>query len=200
MQRFSRFLIGLLWVTLGMTSPVVAADGKGPDGSFRFAVINLQHILREAAATQTIRPQIEKLKKTYQDRFEKYEEELRAANQDLQRQRTIITPEAYADRLKLFKERVNKRQREVQSVQRMLDKAGSDALGKVHRKFREITVELAKERSIELIVPRSGLLYVDPRYDISEEVLKRLNQQLPSVTVVIPESLPDEGADTPDRK
>ena len=85
-------------------------------------------------------------------------------------------------------------------MQRSLDKAGSDALGKVHRQFQEITVALAKERSIQLIVPRSGLLYVDERYDISDEVLKRLNKQLPSVTLVLPETTSDEGAGAPDKK
>lgn len=200
MRAISLFLVALLWFMSGANSPsAMAADGKDTDGGFRFAVIDLQKILREASATKTIRPQVEKLKKKYQDQFESYEKDLRAANQDLQRQRTIITPEAYAERLKTFKEQVTRRQREVQSVQRMLDKAGSDALGMVHRKFREITEEIARERAIELIVPRSGLLFVDPKYDISDEVLKRLNKQLPSVKVVLPDRLPDEGADAPNR-
>src|SRR5690606_8112155 len=193
MRALSLFLAGLLWIVSGAyLFPAMAADGKPPEGGFRFAVVDLQKILREASATKTIRPQIENLKQKYQDQFESYEKDLRAANQDLQRQRTIITPEAYSERLKTFKEQVTKRQREVQSVQRMLDKAGSDALGTVHQKFREITVEIARERAIELIVPRSGVLYVDPKYDISDEVLKRLNKQLPSVKVVLPDKLPDE--------
>ena len=200
MRGFSLFLVVLLCITRGALLPAAAADGKQPDVPFKFAVINLQKILREAAATRTIRPQMEKLKQSYQKKFKRYETELRAANQDLQRQRTIISPEAYATRLKAFKERVNKVQREVQSVRRMLDRAGSDALGKVHRQFRQITIELAKERSIQLIVPRSGLIYVDPRYDISDEVLKRLNKELPSVTVVLPKITPEESVDAPEKK
>lgn len=200
MRLMSKCRVALVCAAIGLLPAAAVAEEKNPDGALRFAVINVQKILREAAATKTIRPQIEELKKTYQAKFKKYEEELRVANQDLQRQRTIITPEAYAQRLKKFKARVNKRQREVQSVQRMLDKAGSDALGKVHRQFRQIAIELAKERSLQLIVPRSGLLYVDPRNDISDEVLKRLNKELPSVTVVVPEVVPDAGADRPDKK
>lgn len=199
MRLVSIFRAVLFCCALGLMAADVRAADEIPAGSFRIAVINVQKILREAAATKTIRPQIEKLKTTYQDKFKKYEDDLRAANQDLQRQRTIISPEAYADRLKEFKERVNRRQREVQSVQRMLDKAGSDALGKVHRQFQQIAIELAKERKLQLIVPRSGLLYVDPRHDISDEVLKRLNKELPSVTVVLPEGLRDEGAGPRDR-
>ena len=166
-------------------SPIAIAQDKAST-SVRFAVINLQKILREAAATKTIRPQIAKLKKSYEGRFKKLGQELRANDQDLQKQRSILSPEAYASKRKAFKNRINSLQRDVQAVQRLLDRAGRNAMGKVHRAFDEVRREIAKEKSLQLILPRSGLLHVDPRYDITNEVLKRLNKKLPSVKVSMP--------------
>lgn len=180
----ARLAILVFWASLIPISHL-SAQGKAPT-SMRFAVINLQLILRDAAATKTIRPQIEKLKKSYESQFKKFEQELRTTDQDLQRQRTILSPEAYASKRKAFKERVNSLQREVQTVQRLLDRAGRNALGKVHRTFHEIRAEIAKEKSLHFIFPRSGLLHVDPRFDLTAEVLKRLNKRLPSVTVKMP--------------
>ncbi|MBT5051532.1 MAG: OmpH family outer membrane protein [Rhodospirillaceae bacterium] len=180
-----RLAIVVLCVSIFPAGQFAIAQGKAQK-PMRFAVINLQMILREAAATKTIRPQIEKLKKSYEVQFKKYEKELRATDQDLQKQRTILSPEAYASKRKAFKQRVNSLQRDVQTVQRLLDHAGRNALGKVHRAFHEIRVEIAKEKALDFIFPRSGLLHFNPKYDISGDVLKRLNKRLPSVTVKVP--------------
>ena len=91
-------------------------------------------------------------------------------------------------------------QREVQSVQRMLDRAGANALRTIHQTFYQITAQVAKERSLQLIVRRSSLLYADPRLDISAEVLKRLNTNLPSVTVILPKNRRDNRSKAPVKK
>jgi Skp family chaperone for outer membrane proteins len=192
------FVIALLCAGAIQTNPALAQKKSPPQ--MKFAVINLQLILRDAAATKTIRPQIEKLKKNYESQFKKYEQELRAMDQDLQKQRTILSPEAYASKRKAFKERVNGLQREVQTVQRLLDQAGRNALGRVHRSFHEIRAEIAKERSLHFIFPRSGLLHVDPQFDITSEVLKRLNKKLPSVTVKMPSRPKSTGRGAPRQK
>lgn len=175
----------ILCASILSVGQIAVAQEKAPT-SVRFAVINLQKVLREAAATKTIRPQIENLKKSYEKQFKKFEKELRATDQDLQKQRSILSPEAYTSKRKAFKQRVNSLQREVQTVQRLLDRAGRNALGKVHRAFDEIRTQVAKEKSLHFIFPRSGLLHVDPRFDITADVLKRLNKRLPSVKVKVP--------------
>lgn len=182
-----------------LQASIATAQEKAP-AQTRFAVINLQLILRDAAATKTIRPQIEKLKKKYENQFKKFESELRATDQDLQRQRTILSPDAYAAKRKAFKERVNGLQREVQTVQRLLDRAGRNALGKVHRAFHQIRGEIAKEKSLHFIFPRSGMLHVDPRFDLTGEILKRLNKKLPSVVVQMPTQGKSSGTGAPRKK
>jgi Skp family chaperone for outer membrane proteins len=197
-RRFSILLIvaavSLSWAAGDRAS---ATDNQLPKG-IKFAVVDMQKVLRDAAAIRMIRPQMDKLKETYQKKFKKYEEELKVENLDLQRQRAILSPEAYGERQTTFKKRVNERQREVQTVRRLLDQAGSVALSKVHRAFYEVTAELAKERSLNLVMRKSGLLFVDPEFDISDEVLKRLDRRLPKVLVELPKpgTEPREGEAT----
>ena len=68
----------------------------------------------------------------------------------------------------------------------MVGLAQDDAYKSVRQAFYRITQEVAKERSLEVVFPRSGLIHVDAKYDISDEVLKRLNKVLPSVKVKLP--------------
>jgi len=42
---------------------------------------------------------------------------------------------------------------------------------------------MAKEKGFTLAIPSSQVLYYDSSLEISDEVLKRLNEKLPSLTV-----------------
>jgi Skp family chaperone for outer membrane proteins len=178
--------IALLICSLASGAGPALAQQKLPPANIKFAVVNFQKIFREAAATRSIAPQIAKLKKSFEAQFKDLQKKLQSAEQKLQSQRTILSPEAFAEKQKAFKRQVNGVQRNVQSVQRMVGRAEGDAYTSVRQAFHRITQEIAKERTLQLIFPRSGLIHVDPRYDISDEILKRLNKRLPSVTVKLP--------------
>ena len=184
--RFVTFALLVSW--LGASTGPAMAQKIMPLGKTKFAVVNFQKIFREAAATRSIAPQVAKLKKTFEGQFKDLQKQLQAAEQNLQTQRTILSPEAYAEKQKVFKKQVNAVQRDVQTVQRMVGRAEGDAYKNVRREFHRITQEVAKERSLDMIFPRSGLIHVDARYDISGEVLKRLNKRMPSVKVKLPAS------------
>jgi len=179
-------LIALLLCGFAATSGTARAQQRPASLNVNFAVVNYQRIFRDAAATRSIGPQIAKLKKHFESQFKDVQKKLQAAEQDLQTQRTILSPEAYAEKQKAFKNQVNSVQRDVQTVQQLVARAEGDAYKSVRQAFHLITQELAKERSFELIFPRSGLIHADARYDISDEVLKRLNKRLPSVTIKLP--------------
>lgn len=176
----------LLFCGLAFVATPVMAQQKAPSSTMKFAVANFQKIFREADATRSIAPQIDKLKKSYERQFKDFQKKLQSAERDLQSQRAILSPEAYAEKQNAFKNQVNGVQRNVQSVQRMVGRVEGEAYKKVRREFHLITQEIAKERSLDLIFPRSGLIHVNSRYDISDEILTRLNKRLPSVTVKMP--------------
>ena len=167
-----------------------AAQQGGPID--RVAVVDVQKILREASATRAIRPQLDKLKNGYQAQFKKEEDELRAADQDLERQRAILSPEAFNEKRNEFQKRANDLQRKVQEARQLLDEALGNAMGVVQDRLRDVLVQLRDEHKLQLILFRSAVIAMEPRFDITDEVLKRLNQKLPSVTVKMPERKPEQ--------
>jgi len=179
--------------------PATAAEPKGAVGSPQIAIVDVQKILRESAASRSLRPQLIKLKEDYQARFKKTEEDLRAQNQDLNRQRAILSPEAYEAQRTAFRKRASVVQREVQAAQRQLDGALANAMGRVHDTFVRITEKYAREKGIRLILPRSGVIMMDTRYDITAAILKELNKQLPTLKIQLPPA-GGTGADGKDGK
>jgi len=152
-------------------------------------VIDIQKVLRSSVAARSIRPQMEKLKANFQQRFKKSEAALLKAKQDLERERAIL-PEGFAERRKAFERRVSDTQRQVQTVNRKMDRALANAMRQVHKNLRAITKDLAKERSLQFVVPKRVMIFYEKRFDITQEVSRRLNKKLPKVKVVLPKGKP----------
>ncbi len=154
---------------------------------FTIAVIQYQRILREAKAMKSIRPQREKLRADFEQAVRDEERKLRAAERELVNQRSILSPEAYAQRRRQLGERVKEAQRKASAKKREIERALDIAMTKVRGNLRKITAAIAKERSASLVLPRSTVVVlVERKYDITKEALRRLDEQLPSVKVIMP--------------
>ena len=96
-------IVNLLCGIVIISSPVYAQNTASP-ANLKFAVVNFQKIFREAAATRSIPPQVAKLKAKFESQFKDIQKKLQAAERDLQNQRAILSPDAYAEKQKLFKQ------------------------------------------------------------------------------------------------
>jgi len=151
------------------------------------AVVDIQLVLRDSAASKSIQGQIEKQRAAYQAEITKQENELRAAEQELTRQRSIISAEAFAERRRAFEQRVANLQRDVQNRKRALDKSLSTARRTIENAVQDVVGQLVQERKYTLIIFKHQTMYNAPEMEVTQEVLKRLNAKLPSVKVPPPE-------------
>lgn len=165
---------------------------------FTFAVIQYQRILREAKATKSIRPQRENLRADFEQAIRDEERKLRAVERELVNQRSILSPEAYAQRRRQLEERAKEAQRKASAKKREIERALATAMTKVRRNLRKITAAIAKERSVSLVLPGSTVILFERKYDITKEVLRRLDEQLPSVKVIMPPTT--KPPETPEKK
>jgi len=150
------------------------------------AVIDVQKILIDALAVKNIRQQITKYGTSFEEEIEKDRKEIRTANQELARQRTILSPEAFAEKRRKFEQRVVEVQRLVQQRQRELDKSRNEAMMVVNKSYTEIVWKIANELNLAVILRKSQTAYAIPTLDITKEVLTRLDKKLPTVKVSNP--------------
>ena len=176
------FAIVVLAIVLNWPVPSAAQQKT----QFTIAVIQYQRILREAKATKSIRPQREKLRTDFQQAIRDEERKLRAAERELLNQRSILSPEAYTQRRRQLERRVKEAQRKASAKKREIERSLAIAMTKVRGNLRKIAAAIAKERSVSLVLPGSTVFLFERKYDITKEVLRRLDEQLPSVKVVMP--------------
>ena len=172
--------LALAWI-LGV-GQAHAQTAKSP----RFAIIDVQTVLRNSTAVKDLNAEIEKRRDAYQKELREKEEELRNADQELSRQRTVLSADAFAKKRQDLERRVATLQREVQSRKRGLDQGFSRGLSRVQAELAEIAKAIAEEMGLDLILSKATVVIVKPEFEITGEATKRLNERLPAVSVEFP--------------
>ena len=175
-------------LVMGMISTLgpqpVQAEEKIPVSII--AVIDTQSILRESSAAKSVRTQIEAFRKTYRNEIAKAEELLRKEEQELKRQRPIISAEAFAIKRRQFEDNVAKVQRSVQDRTRTLDRIYSQSMNKVGKVMNSIVTKMAKKMEFNFVIDRAQVLFAAKNVEITQDVLKQLNKEIPKVKVTLP--------------
>jgi outer membrane protein len=146
-------------------------------------VVDMQRVLQESKAGKMIQSQMQQQVSTYQKTLAKQDQELAATQQDLQRQQSILAQDAFAVKVKEFEQHVKDASKRAQEAQQTLSESRNEAVGKVDTAMLQVIDGLAKERGANLIVNRGAVVMFDVRMDVSDEVIKRLDEKLPAVTV-----------------
>ena len=189
--------IGVLLAVLVFAVPVQAQQKSQPEKAeptkpeqletipiqIPFAVLDVQKILRNAKAVKNIRDQITAYGTNFEKEIDKERNELRKANQELSRQRTILAPEAFSEKRREFEKRVVEVQRLVQQRQRELEKSRGTAMLLVNKSYIEIIANLAEEQNLAMIIRKNQTAYAAPTLDVTNLVLARLDKKLPTVKV-----------------
>lgn len=185
MKSIAKFIIGGIAAAL-LATPALAqtaepAAAKVP--MVKVAVINVEDILRKAAVAKSIREQIKKQRTEFQASIQKEEEQLRAADQELSKKRSVLSPEAFTEERKKFQAKLGDVQRRLQERGREYEKVDAEAMKKVQDVVNEIVVELAKQEDITMILRAEALVFWIKPLDMTAEILKRLDVKLPDLKI-----------------
>ena len=172
-------------VMLFMVTPLVVGAVEPPPPA-RIAILDIDRILREAAAAKDIRRQIETSRKSYQVDIKKAEGRLRGEEESLKRQRSVLAPKAFAKRRRAFEKEVIALQRKVRDQTMALDKAYSGAMAELRKSLRELIAEMSNELGYNLVIDNRHIFIRLDAYDISAQVLKRLDKKVPKMRVAGP--------------
>lgn len=158
-----------------LTPPASAAEFKSPT----FAIIDVQKILRESTAVKGLTARIEEQRQAYQAELRKKEETMRAADQELARQRAILTADAYVAKRKELETQMAGLQREVRERKRALDQAFAQGMNRIQSELATVAAEIANENGLDLVLSKATVVIVKPEFEFTAEALKRLNAHLP---------------------
>ena len=146
-------------------------------------IVDVEKILRDSKASQSIRPTINEMRKDFQKQVSEHEQKLRRAEQELNRQRAILAPEAFAKKRRTFSEQARKAQTRVQERRRDLDKAFNDTKNTILQNLIIVAQELATEKKLNVLLEKRKVFISAKKLDLTSDIIKRLNKRLPKVSI-----------------
>jgi len=149
-------------------------------------VVNIEGIRAQSTAFTAARDKINAFANANNQAFQKEDVSLRDANAELNRKRTLLAPEAFAEERSKFEKRVAEFQRKTQEQQKVINKLQLDVIGQINDKVIQIISQYAEANNVTLILPTQSVLLRADAMVMDDYVLERLNKELPSVTVSLP--------------
>jgi outer membrane protein len=160
-------------------------------------VVDVQALLQNSKAAKMVRSQMEAKRNEYTKEISRAEEALRAERDALQRQQASLSADALNKKAREFQQKVNNLDRDVQSKRAALEKSNNEALTKIQQTMLKIIADIARQRHANLVLQRTDLVLFDQSFDVTDQVMQKLDEELPVLTVnfVTPEPVPATAAE-----
>ena len=174
-------------------------------------VVDVQSLLQNAKAAKMVRNQIEQkrvqymnelshqqdLLRTEQGAQQKQRAALSAEHDTLERQRASLSADIFDQKRRQFEQKANaflQKERDLdekiknyqengQELTQTLTKSASDAQSKINEIIVKITEDIAKQRKANLVFQSTDFVAFDRSFDVTDEVLQKLDEELPVLNV-----------------
>ncbi|ASI47957.1 hypothetical protein AOV_04110 [Anaplasma ovis str. Haibei] len=179
--RMRRFLTLFFFVLLCSSG----AGAEDASVSRPVLFIDSEKVLGEALVAKDIRAQLDRRRTELQSTFSRRGEELRKGEDELIKQKSILSSEAFEVKVAEFRKEVDSLNRDAAAKMSELEGMYSGAMEQVYNKVQQISKRLAGElgATIVFFIPRGQVAYVEDSADISERVLEALNKDLSRVSM-----------------
>src|SRR5262249_12999301 len=124
-------------------------------------------------------------------------EALRTERDSLQRQQASMSADALNQKGCEFQQKVNDLERNVEGKRQALEKSNGEALSKIQEEMLKIIADIAKQRKSNLVFQRTDLVLFDQAFDVTDEVLQKLDEQMPTLTVNFVAPVPPSASASP---
>lgn len=170
------------------TMPAAAPTAPAAAGEpLNLAVVDVGKVFRESAAVKSINGQLRPYLEGFRTDAAKVERELRDSQEELaRRQATSLTNEAYTAERRDLEQRALEAQDTMLGRKRALDQAQAAAMRQVETTLNNIVAKIFTERKLTLILRRDQTAFFNPALDITEDVIGRLDKELPTVEIAAP--------------
>ena len=153
-------------------------------------IVDVQQILRDSLVAKDVQSQMAQRTDRYTKEVAAQENDLQHTQEDLEKQRTVLSPEAFNTKMRDFQQRYDALDQGVQATRQSLQKAYNDAMSKVENTALQIIADVAAERKANLVISKAAVLFEEPAFDITQDVIHRLDAKLPAVSLNLPATPP----------
>lgn len=158
----------------------------------RIGLVDIEGVLRSAAASEKVRKLLDEQRDKFQQEFNLIEKQLQDTERDLTLKQGVISDAEFDAQRIAFQNKVTRLQQDIQYRRQALDSAYQKAQNDLRALAIDILAEIAAEKKLDLILARNSALIFLPHYNLSNEVLLRLNERTKNAKIEIEIMNPDQ--------
>ena len=149
--------------------------------SVKIAVIDMQKILNESVAYQGVVEQFENIRRKHRNKMTKLEDEIRDSENNLFKQKNIISKESYAEKVQELSKRINEIKAQKNNDVKKFEVSFEKATNKIQKALIDVLSSIASNMNLDLVMAKSQVLLVGNNIDLTDIAVKELNKVLPKV-------------------
>lgn len=157
-------------------------------------VVDVQAALQQSLAAKSLRSQRDQYLQGFQTELDKNRAALKDIENELVKQKSAMAPEIWQQKARSFEQQVYEFNQRFQRSNQAVDKSFRTGMGELSDALAQVTEELAGELGANLVLPKSQIFLHDPRMEVTQQVIERLNKKFPAVNFPAPTV---EGDNTP---
>jgi outer membrane protein len=183
LKTTSRLFIFRFLIAAVVAVPLVSPAQAQTIPTAVIGVVDVQRVLRESKASKSVRPEIDRMRKAFQGEVSKQEQQLRQVEQELNRQRAILAPEAFAQKRRAFSEEARKAQSAVQLRRRDLDRAFNNTKNEILKNLFVAAQAVAEAKKLNMLVEKRSVFLSAKTMDVTSDIIVRLDKRLPKLKI-----------------
>lgn len=171
MRKFANFILFIFVVSSLLLKNASAADLK-------IASVDLQKVLSSSSAGKDAQKEFENDRKKLQEKINGKKSEWEKASQGYQKQKESLNEKARAEKEEQLVSQERELKRTFQDAEESLRRRNGQLVGSMMEKVKKIVDEYGKEQGYTFILEKNGqsVLYVDSAIDITETIVKKLDE------------------------
>jgi outer membrane protein len=184
-----RATCALLLIFVALTATPARAQAPTPPPTV-VVIADINQIMRDAKSAKDVQTRIDTAMAQFSHQVSTSENELQTMRDALERERNALAPDAFSAKTREYQQRFDALDRTVQARRQALQKSYNDAMTKIENTALKIIAQVAGEHKANMVLTRAAVLFAANDLDITAEVTKRLDAELPSMTVKLPPAMP----------
>ena len=149
------------------------------------AILDVLTLLKESKAAKSMKDQLDKVAKEYSDVEKKKAKEIQKKEEELLRQKSTLTPEAFSDRKNAFEKTVIEFNKKREGKRSALAKAERESMRQIEDAVEKIVKEIQAADNISIVIKKTAVILSEDSIDITSKVVEKLNKELKTVDVKI---------------
>jgi len=175
-----------LAIAFSLSGPAWAETAPGKLPTATVMVLDVQAALQQAVASKAARAQRDHYLQSFQAELEANRKSLKDTETDLVRLKPTMAAEAWQQKARAFEQQVYEFNQRFQRNNQAVEKSFRAAMSELSDALAQVAEEVAGENGANLVLPKSQIFLHDPRMEMTQTVIERLNKKHPSVNFPAP--------------